>query len=149
MAGQAWRWGSASGQLGRPNGAEISQGAMRCVVSFWCCFNHLGRTPSCRPVPNNSPSSLLHHPLLLIRLCYCRRGSDHRHHEQSYVPPPGLPSLAPEPSSNRVSAVRFLDIIKPFVPYIPEVAAPERKVPFQQRMMWTGVRHQFEDCGVQ
>jgi protein transport protein SEC61 subunit alpha len=33
-----------------------------------------------------------------------------------------------------------LDIIKPFVPYLPEVAAPERKVPFQQRMMWTGVR---------
>ena len=35
--------------------------------------------------------------------------------------------------------VRFLDLIKPFVPLLPEVAAPERKVPFQQRLMWTGV----------
>ncbi|KAI5848162.1 SecY subunit domain-containing protein [Tricharina praecox] len=38
-----------------------------------------------------------------------------------------------------MSGLRFLDIIKPFVPYLPEVAAPERKVPFQQRMMWTGL----------
>lgn len=36
-------------------------------------------------------------------------------------------------------AVRFLDLIKPFVPILPEVAAPERKTPFRQRLMWTGV----------
>lgn len=35
--------------------------------------------------------------------------------------------------------VRFLDLIKPFVPILPEVAAPERKTPFRQRLMWTGV----------
>jgi hypothetical protein len=35
--------------------------------------------------------------------------------------------------------VRFLDLIKPFTPLLPEVAAPESKVPFNQKMMWTGV----------
>ena len=40
--------------------------------------------------------------------------------------------------------VRFLDLIKPFVPLLPEVAAPERKVPFQQRLMWTGVIFQYQ-----
>jgi hypothetical protein len=37
-------------------------------------------------------------------------------------------------------AVRFLDLIKPFTPLLPEVAAPEtNKVPFNQKLMWTGV----------
>lgn len=36
--------------------------------------------------------------------------------------------------------VRFLDLIKPFTPLLPEVAAPETKVPFNQKLMWTGVR---------
>ncbi|ODQ66295.1 essential subunit of Sec61 complex [Nadsonia fulvescens var. elongata DSM 6958] len=38
-----------------------------------------------------------------------------------------------------MSSVRFLDLVKPFTPFLPEVAAPERKVPFNQRLMWTGV----------
>lgn len=36
-------------------------------------------------------------------------------------------------------AVRFLDLIKPFTPLLPEVAAPETKIPFNQKLMWTGV----------
>lgn len=42
-----------------------------------------------------------------------------------------------------IFAVRFLDLIKPFVPILPEVAAPERKTPFRQRLMWTGVSSFF------
>lgn len=39
-----------------------------------------------------------------------------------------------------IPAVRFLDLIKPFTPLLPEVAAPEtNKVPFNQKLMWTGV----------
>ncbi|CAN3353757.1 protein transport protein Sec61p [Diutina catenulata] len=34
---------------------------------------------------------------------------------------------------------RVLDLTKPFSPFVPEVIAPERKVSFQQKMMWTGV----------
>jgi preprotein translocase SecY subunit len=33
--------------------------------------------------------------------------------------------------------VRFLVLFKPISPFIPEVKAPQRKVPFQSRMMWT------------
>jgi hypothetical protein len=35
--------------------------------------------------------------------------------------------------------VRFLDLVKPFTPLIPEVQVPETKVPFQQRIVWTSV----------
>jgi len=35
--------------------------------------------------------------------------------------------------------VRFLDLIKPFVPLLPEISLPETKVPFNQKVMWTGV----------
>lgn len=35
--------------------------------------------------------------------------------------------------------VRFLDLVKPFTPLIPEVQVPETKVPFQQRIIWTSV----------
>ena len=35
--------------------------------------------------------------------------------------------------------VRFLDLIKPFLPLLPEVASPETKIPFNQKLMWTGV----------
>ena len=39
------------------------------------------------------------------------------------------------------NAVRFLDLVKPFTPYLPEVAAPEgQKTQFSQKLMWTGVR---------
>lgn len=36
-------------------------------------------------------------------------------------------------------SVRFLDLVKPFTPLIPEIAVPETKTPFQQRLIWTGV----------
>ena len=36
-------------------------------------------------------------------------------------------------------AVRFLDLVKPFLPLLPEVSSPETRVPFQQKLMWTGV----------
>lgn len=32
-----------------------------------------------------------------------------------------------------------MDLVKPFTPFLPEVAAPERKVPFNQRLIWTAV----------
>lgn len=35
--------------------------------------------------------------------------------------------------------VRFLDLVKPFTPFLPEVAAPERKIPFNQKLIWTVV----------
>lgn len=38
-----------------------------------------------------------------------------------------------------MSGFRVLDLVKPFTPFMPEVIAPERKVAFQQRVMWTGV----------
>lgn len=38
-----------------------------------------------------------------------------------------------------MSSFRFLDLVKPVRPFLPEVIAPERKVPFNQRLMWTGV----------
>lgn len=38
-----------------------------------------------------------------------------------------------------MSGFRVLDLVKPFSPFVPEVIAPERKVAFQQRVMWTGV----------
>lgn len=41
--------------------------------------------------------------------------------------------------ANEDDVVRFLDLVKPFTPFLPEVAAPERKVPFNQKMMWTAV----------
>ncbi|TKA32889.1 Protein transport protein SEC61 subunit alpha [Salinomyces thailandicus] len=38
-----------------------------------------------------------------------------------------------------MSSLRFLDLVKPFTPLIPEVQVPETKVPFQQRIIWTSV----------
>lgn len=37
------------------------------------------------------------------------------------------------------NVVRFLSLVRPFMSVLPEVSAPERKVPFQQRMMWTAI----------
>ena len=31
--------------------------------------------------------------------------------------------------------VRFLDLIKPFTPLLPEVSAPETKTPFNQKLV--------------
>jgi len=38
-----------------------------------------------------------------------------------------------------MAGVRFLDLVKPFTPILPEIIAPERKIPFNQRVMWTAV----------
>ena len=34
---------------------------------------------------------------------------------------------------------RILDLVRPFCSYLPEVDSPERRVPFKQRVLWTGV----------
>ncbi|CDK29957.1 unnamed protein product [Kuraishia capsulata CBS 1993] len=39
----------------------------------------------------------------------------------------------------QIIEVRVLDLVKPFTPFLPEVIAPERKVPFNHKLMWTGV----------
>ena len=39
------------------------------------------------------------------------------------------------------NTVRFLDLIKPFTPLLPEVSSPESKVPFNSKLMWTGREH--------
>ncbi|CCE78552.1 Piso0_001178 [Millerozyma farinosa CBS 7064] len=38
-----------------------------------------------------------------------------------------------------MSGFKALDLVKPLTPFMPEIIAPERKVAFQQRVMWTGV----------
>lgn len=38
-----------------------------------------------------------------------------------------------------MSDFRVLDLVKPFTPFVPQVSPPLRKVPFKQRVMWTGV----------
>ncbi|KAI9298669.1 SecY protein [Neoconidiobolus thromboides FSU 785] len=38
-----------------------------------------------------------------------------------------------------MSSFRFLHLIRPFVNVIPEVASPDRKVPFNQKMLWTAI----------
>lgn len=49
-----------------------------------------------------------------------------------------LPLLLNHPQSlTSAAAVRFLDLIKPFTPLLPEVSAPETKTPFNQKL----VRH--------
>ncbi|PWN33101.1 putative endoplasmic reticulum insertion protein SEC61 [Meira miltonrushii] len=37
------------------------------------------------------------------------------------------------------SGFRFLSLVRPFMSVLPEVAAPERKVPFQSRIAWTAI----------
>ncbi|KAI0241816.1 translocon subunit [Massospora cicadina] len=34
---------------------------------------------------------------------------------------------------------RFLHLIRPFVAFIPEVAAPDRRIPFKQKVLWTAI----------
>ncbi|TPR01131.1 Cid1 poly A polymerase family protein [Aspergillus niger] len=51
-------------------------------------------------------------------------------------------TVAPSPNISQIALstpIRFLDLIKPFTPLLPEVAAPETKVPFNQKLMWTGL----------
>lgn len=38
-----------------------------------------------------------------------------------------------------MSSFRFLHLIRPFVGFIPEVAAPDRKIPFKQKVLWTAI----------
>jgi protein transport protein SEC61 subunit alpha len=38
-----------------------------------------------------------------------------------------------------MSGFRFLNLVRPFVPILPEVSSPERKVPFNQKILWTAV----------
>lgn len=38
-----------------------------------------------------------------------------------------------------MSSFRFLALVRPFMGVLPEVAAPERKVPFQSRVLWTAI----------
>eukprot|EP01114_Cavostelium_apophysatum_P003374 TRINITY_DN13213_c0_g1_i1.p2 TRINITY_DN13213_c0_g1~~TRINITY_DN13213_c0_g1_i1.p2 ORF type:complete len:475 (-),score=125.65 TRINITY_DN13213_c0_g1_i1:1531-2955(-) len=36
-------------------------------------------------------------------------------------------------------AVKFLHLVKPFMSVLPEVQAPERKIPFKERVLWTAI----------
>ena len=66
--------------------------------------------------------------------------TQHSNHERSYVLP-SSPHFLTTQNANRRASVRFLDLIKPFTPLLPEVASPESKIPFNQKLMWTGVRN--------
>lgn len=41
--------------------------------------------------------------------------------------------------ASKTGGVRFLNLVKPFMAILPEVAQPERKVPFRDKMLWTAV----------
>jgi len=34
---------------------------------------------------------------------------------------------------------RFLDVVRPFMGFLPEVAQPDRKVPFREKVLWTAI----------
>ncbi|EJU01268.1 SecY protein [Dacryopinax primogenitus] len=38
-----------------------------------------------------------------------------------------------------MSGFRFLYLVRPFLPILPEISSPDRKVPFNQRVLWTAV----------
>ncbi|KAF9411161.1 translocon subunit [Podila epigama] len=38
-----------------------------------------------------------------------------------------------------MTGFRFLHLIRPFMAVLPEIAAPERKIPFRQKVLWTAV----------
>ncbi|KAG1857333.1 SecY subunit domain-containing protein [Suillus subalutaceus] len=38
-----------------------------------------------------------------------------------------------------MSGFRFLNLVRPFLPLLPEVSSPDRKVPFNQKLLWTAV----------
>ena len=38
-----------------------------------------------------------------------------------------------------MSSFRFLNLIKPMMFILPEVAPPERKVPFKEKILWTSI----------
>ncbi|RXW14526.1 hypothetical protein EST38_g11328 [Candolleomyces aberdarensis] len=38
-----------------------------------------------------------------------------------------------------MSGFRFLNLVRPFLPILPEVSSPDRKVSFNQKVLWTAV----------
>jgi len=34
---------------------------------------------------------------------------------------------------------KFIHLVKPFMPFLPEVATPERKIPFKEKVLWTAI----------
>ncbi|KDN42012.1 Protein transport protein SEC61 subunit alpha, partial [Rhizoctonia solani AG-8 WAC10335] len=38
-----------------------------------------------------------------------------------------------------MSGFRFLNVVRPFLPLLPEVSSPERKIPFNHKILWTAV----------
>ena len=38
-----------------------------------------------------------------------------------------------------MSGIRFLQVLKPFIAFMPEVASPDRRVQFNEKIMWTSV----------
>lgn len=50
---------------------------------------------------------------------------------------PELPHL--NTTSTTMSSLGFLDVAKPFTPLLPETGSPETKIPFQQKLAWTGI----------
>lgn len=40
---------------------------------------------------------------------------------------------------DKVSRMRFLDLLRPAVQYLPEIAPPDRRIPFKERVLWTAV----------
>jgi len=34
---------------------------------------------------------------------------------------------------------RFLNLVKPFMFVLPEVSAPDRKIPFKEKVLWTAI----------
>lgn len=42
-------------------------------------------------------------------------------------------------SAKGSGGVRFLTLVKPFMSFLPDVAQPERKIPFREKVLWTGI----------
>jgi len=40
---------------------------------------------------------------------------------------------------SKTRGFRFLDVVKPFMPFLPEVAQPEKKVPFREKVLYTAL----------
>lgn len=62
------------------------------------------------------------------RAAQCSRSSAH-----------DQPAIDVRGATANTRAVRFLDLVKPFVPLVPEIQLPESKVPFNNRLVWTGL----------
>jgi len=40
---------------------------------------------------------------------------------------------------SKTGGIRFLTLVKPFMAVLPEVQQPERKIPFREKVLWTGI----------